>query len=63
MAKRLGFPELADAMGQVLAETLSADVPPELRRGEDSSFVVAPASHWLRWPVRLRRLLARLGRR
>lgn len=63
MAKRLGFPELADALGRVFTETLSADVPTGLRRRESSSFVVAPASYWLRWPVRLRRLLARLGRR
>ena len=63
MAQRLGFPELADALSQAFTETLSEDVPTTLRRRESSSFLVAPASYWLRWPVRLRRLLARLKRR
>ena len=60
MAKRLGFPELATALTQAFTETLAADVPMALRRGDSGSFVVAPASYALRWPVRLRRLLARL---
>jgi (p)ppGpp synthase/HD superfamily hydrolase len=60
MAKRLGFPELAGALAQAFRETLSADVPMALRRGDNASFVLAPASYGLRWPVRLRRLLARL---
>jgi (p)ppGpp synthase/HD superfamily hydrolase len=60
MAKRLGSPELATALAQAFTETLSADVPMALRRGDSGSFVVAPASYALRWPVRLRRLLARL---
>lgn len=63
MAKRLGYPSLAAALSQAFGETLSADVPPGLRRRESSSFVVAPASYWLRWPVRLRRLVALLKRR
>jgi (p)ppGpp synthase/HD superfamily hydrolase len=58
MAKRLGFPQLADALARAFRETLSADVPMALRREDSSSFVVAPASYRLRWPVRLRRLLA-----
>lgn len=60
MAKRLGFPQLADALAAAFTETLSADVPMALRRGDSGSFVVAPASYRLRWPVRLRHLLARL---
>jgi (p)ppGpp synthase/HD superfamily hydrolase len=60
MARRLGFPELATALAQAFTETLSADVPMALRRGDSGSFVVAPASYGLRWPVQLRRLLARL---
>jgi (p)ppGpp synthase/HD superfamily hydrolase len=60
MARRLGFPQLADALAQAFRETLSADVPMALRRGESGSFGMAPASYRLRWPVRLRRLLARL---
>jgi len=63
MAKRLGFPKLASALAQAFTETLSADVPMALRRGDSGSFVVAPASYGVRWPVRLRRLLARLERR
>jgi (p)ppGpp synthase/HD superfamily hydrolase len=60
MAKRLGYPELATALAQAFTENLAADVPMALRRGDSGSFVVAPASYGLRWPVRLRRLLARL---
>jgi (p)ppGpp synthase/HD superfamily hydrolase len=60
MAKRLGFPQLADALDQAFRETLSADVSMALRPGDGGSFIVAPASYRLRWPVRLRRLLAQL---
>jgi (p)ppGpp synthase/HD superfamily hydrolase len=63
MAKRLGFPHLADALAQAFRETLSTELPMSLRRADSGSFVVAPASYALRWPVRLRRLLARLGGR
>ncbi|HEX9420428.1 MAG TPA: HD domain-containing protein, partial [Methylomirabilota bacterium] len=37
MAKRLGFPELADSLSQAFQATLSADVPMALRRGNSGS--------------------------
>jgi hypothetical protein len=60
IARRLGFPGLANSLSEAFQETLSAQIPSTLRGRASASFVVAPASHRLRSSVRLRRLLARL---
>ena len=58
MAQRLAFPELAADLKRVFDETVSAEVPPTLRRDDAESFVVSPASHRARTLVAFHGMLA-----
>jgi len=58
IAQRLGFPGLAADLKRAFDETVSADVPPALRRHEAESFVVSPASHCPRPLVAFHGMLA-----
>jgi (p)ppGpp synthase/HD superfamily hydrolase len=60
MAERLGFPELAAALTAAFADLEKAEVPVSLRRSEDASFLVPPASHRTRLRVVASHLIARV---
>lgn len=56
LAGTLGFPALATELGRVFEETVSVEIPPELRdtSGRTRAFVIAPRSYRRRWTAALR---------
>lgn len=63
MAERLGARELATALSATFDEVDKAEVPASLRRSEDASFLVPPASHRARPRIVASHLIDRLRRR
>ncbi len=45
MAEELGFPTLASDFAQAFKEAASTEIPPGLRRRQNSSFLLAPQTH------------------
>jgi hypothetical protein len=57
MARRVGEPELAEALDVAFTETLQAELPIALRNPHDFTFVQPPLSHRPRLKVAVRRYL------
>ncbi len=63
LARRLGYPALAEQLAAAFEETLTADIPEVLCRTTGKTFAITPRSLRTRWSVRLARALAGIRRR
>lgn len=63
LAERLSLPKLAADLAHVFNETVTAEIPAQLRRASAFSFTVAPKSHEKRLRVALRRQVAGIWHR